>query len=209
MRSIAAALMIFSAWSSTLAAQTVEVAPFAGYNFANALFEAAAGHQLDDDGSPAVGVTLDIPLSYGMQVEGMYSHQHATAFAPAIAGPPVPTKLAIDHWLAGGLQEFGTNVSSTPFLTGMVGLTRYANGGDSEVRFTVAGGGGVKLLPTSHVGVRLDGRVLTTFLDASHRAVACVRGTCVVGLHLRTAWQAEFTAAILLRGRSASAHRAR
>ena len=53
-----------------------------------------------------------------------------------------------------------------PFLTGMLGLTRYAVGGDSEIRFTLSAGGGVKLFPTRHIGVRLDGRVYTTFVEA-------------------------------------------
>ena len=90
----------------------------------------------------------------------MFTHQAATVLAPPGPGrPAIPWRVSADHWLAGGLQEFsGGGVRG--FTVGMVGLTRYAAEGDSEFRFTVSTGGGVKLLPASRVGVRLDGRSL-------------------------------------------------
>jgi hypothetical protein len=56
---------------------------------------------------------------------------------------------------AGGLQEFsGGRVR--PFLTGVLGLTRYAaEGANSEIRFTAGAGGGVKLFPVSHRPIAL------------------------------------------------------
>jgi len=86
-----------------------------------------------------------------------------------------------------------------PFLTGVLGLTRYASDGNSEVRFTIGAGGGVKLFPVSHVGLRLDGRVYSTFLDGDTRFVACGSGTCLTSLHVDVVWQAEFSAGIVFR----------
>ena len=63
---------------------------------------------------------------------------------------------------------------------------------------TVAAGGGIKVPIQRRLGLRLDGRVFTTFIDADSRAVACVSGTCLVGLDVNVAWQAEFTAAMVL-----------
>jgi hypothetical protein len=48
------------------------------------------------------------------------------------------------------------------------------------------------------LGVRLDGRVFTTFVDADARAVACAQQTCFFGLDVNVAWQAEFTAAMIV-----------
>jgi len=80
----------------------------------------------------------------------------------------------------------------------LLGLTRCGIEGDNEVRFTVAAGGGVKLPLQRRLGIRVDGRLFTTFVDADARAVACVQGTCLVGLHVNVAWQAEFTVAMML-----------
>jgi hypothetical protein len=190
--------------SPAVSAQVVEVAPYGGYRFGGDVFEAVAGHALDMDGAPAVGVVLDVPLSNGLQIEGLFSHQEASVLGPLqpFAGSPALWHVSVDHWQAGGLQEFG-GVRARPFLTGMFGLTRYAAESDSEVRFTVAAGGGVKLFPVSHFGIRLDGRVFGTFLDADARAVACStgRGTCFFALNVNVVWQAEFTAGLLVRFR--------
>ena len=52
-----------------------------------------------------------------------------------------------------------------PFLTGAVGLTRFASQGDDEIRFTVSAGGGVKLFATEHLALRLDGRGYATLVN--------------------------------------------
>ena len=86
-----------------------------------------------------------------------------------------------------------------PFLTGTLGLTRYAAEADSELRFTLGAGGGMKLFPTPHVGLRLDGRVFATFVDAGGSVIACSPGSCFLALHADVVWQAEFTAGVVVR----------
>ena len=86
-----------------------------------------------------------------------------------------------------------------PFLTGVLGLTRFASDGNSEVRFTLGAGGGVKLFPIPQVGLRLDGRVYTTFIDADARFLACASGRCLTSLHVDVVWQAELSAGIVFR----------
>ena len=170
-----------------VAAQEAELAPYYGYRFGGDFFELATGRQVDADGGPAVGFVLNIPLQEGLQIEGLFTHQKG------------PSNTAVDHWLGGGLQEFGRG-RVRPFTTGMLGLTRYAFEAEQEVRFTVAAGGGVKAFPVSWLGLRLDGRVFTTFIDADGRFGACGsnRG-CAVALDVDVVWQAEFTAGVTLR----------
>jgi len=182
-----------------LAAQGVELTPMGGYRFGGDLFEIAAGHRFDIDGAPAVGLALDVPIAEGSQFEALFSHQEATVLAPLdVAGPPVRWRLSVDHWQAGGLQELDVG-RIRPFLTGSLGLTRYAADADSEIRFTLGGGGGAKLFPSRHVGVRFDGRIFATFVDVEGRGLACVQGGCVVVIHANIAWQAEFTAGLVVK----------
>jgi hypothetical protein len=201
MKAIAAAAFAacLAAHTATLSAQSVELMPFGGYRFGGDFFELIAGHPLDVDGAPALGLVLNVPLSAGLQVEALVTHQRATLAVPD--GPLYPSTrwhASVGHAQIGGLQELADG-RVRPFLTGLLGLTRYAAEGDSEVRFTVGAGGGVKLFPHRHVGLRLDGRLHATFVDADARFVACGPAGCVGSLHVNVVWQAEFTAGVVFR----------
>ena len=181
-----------------LYAQGIEIAPLGGYRLGGDLFEIAAARPLDDDGAPAVGVVVDVPLHDGMQLEASFSHQQLDVLGPIQPLQPASMwRISVDQWQVGGLQEYG-GAKVRPFATGLLGLTRYALEADSEVRFMVSAGGGVKIFPVSHLGVRLDGRVFATFVDASASTVLCAGG-CVARLHVSVAWQAEFTAGLVVR----------
>lgn len=175
---------LLAASVAPLAAQGVEIAPFAGWRAGGAVFTTLSGARVEHD-TATLGAIVDVPLEDGMQVEAAFSHQHADG-------------VTTDHWQIGGLQEFLPG-RVRPFLTGTAGLTRYAVGGSNEVRFLLGAGGGVKIFPAAHFGLRLDGRVFATFLDADGTAIVCGAGPCFVHLHVDVAWQAEFTAGVIVR----------
>jgi len=189
------------AGTTTLRAQSVEIAPFGGYRFGGDFFALLSGQPVDLDGAVALGavVNLSVPAWDGLQVEALFSHEQADLRLPASPfGEASLARMTVDHWLGGGLQEFG-NERARPFLTGLVGLTHYAGADDSEIRFTAGAGGGVKLFPSRHVGVRLDGRIYATFVDADVGVAACAGGTCLLAFRADIVWQAEFTAGVVLR----------
>ena len=184
----------------TARAQTFELAPFGSYRFGGDFFELVTGRDVDLDGAAALGIVVNIAMYGGLQFEGVYSHERATfGFEPGLIGPPPSrVRVSVDHWLAGGLQEFHGD-RARPFVTGLLGLTRYAGAGDSEVRFTISAGGGVKLFPARSIGVRIEGRVFTTIVDADTGAGVCGPGRCVLGLHITAIWQAEVTTGLIVR----------
>lgn len=179
-------------------AQSLEIAPFGGYRFGGDLYEVITGTPLDIDGAPSFGATLDIFLSRGTSVSFLYSRQETRV---EVGNPPGQearrVTLAVDHWHVGGTQEFGEDVAR-PLLTASLGLTRFGNSYDSEVRFSLAGGGGVKLMPSRHVGIRLAGRVYAVFVDGDSTGSICAPGVCVIGLDVSVVWQAEFAAGLVL-----------
>ena len=189
--------------ASTVSAQGVEVTPFGGYRFGGDFFELLTGQPLDIDGAPSVGVIVDVPTGGGYFVEGLFTHQSANVLVPTIPfGQPVLWRLTVDHWQAGGLQEFDIRRPRTrPFLTGALGLTRYAGDRDNEFRFTLSAGGGIKLLPSRNIGVRLSGNLFATFAEADAQFFACGggTGTCLIGFHANIVWQIEFTAGLIVR----------
>jgi hypothetical protein len=194
-----ALIVCLAAHAQAVGAQGLELMPFGGYRFGGDFFELATGHTADLDGSPALGLVVNVPLSNGLQVEALVTGQRARV--PAAAAPFDPEALrrvTVGHAQIGGLQELSEG-RVRPFLTGLLGLSRYASDGNSEVRFTIGAGGGVKLFPVAHVGLRLDGRVYTTFVDADARFVACAPGKCLTSLHVDVVWQAELSAGIVFR----------
>ena len=178
-------------------AQTVQIAPFGGYRFGGDLYEELTGTELDIDGAPSVGGVLDVFVGRGLSVTFVYSHQEADIDVPLASGGWERVSLAIDHWQAGGTQEAGTG-AVRPFYTGTLGLTRFGGAGHSEIRFSLAGGGGVKFMPSSHLGARLDGRAYAVFVDGDASTGVCTPGVCFVGLDVSVLWQAEFTAGLVV-----------
>ena len=194
-------VIAFLGLASQVNAQSFEVSPFYGYRFGGSFVDLYTAQPFDLDGAPATGLALDVRIydDDDFQIEGLFTHQAADVrLAAGPERPAVRLRAAADHWLAGALQEFnGGNVR--PFTTGMAGLTRYAADGDNEFRFTLSAGGGVKVFPSRRVGIRFDGRLFATFLDGVGNTIACTPGVCLVGLHVSIAWQAEFTAGVIVR----------
>jgi hypothetical protein len=192
-------LALFLACDPTGAsAQTVEISPFAGYRFGGGFFERVTNQPVDLDGASAIGGVVNVAMHEGLSFEGLFTRQEARVGVPG--GPLLPAtrwRITVDNYMAGGLQEFGQG-RARPFLTGMLGLTRYGAEGDNEIRFAISAGGGVKLRPTRHLGARLDGRVFTTFADVEGRTIVCSPGFCLVALSADVVWQAEFSAAVVI-----------
>jgi len=177
------------------AAQTVEVAPVAGYGFGGDLFELATNHPLDIDGAPVFGGAVSVEMDNGLWFEALVTHQQADLdLSAGPYGPPGRIRAVVNHFLAGGRQDFGTG-RARPFVTGLVGLTHYGADGDDEIRFTLGAGGGVKMAVAPHLDLRVDGRVYTTFVDVD--AAARCSGGCIVGLNVNVVWQAEFSGGVV------------
>jgi len=182
----------------TLWAQTVEIAPLGGYRFGGDLFEIVTNRPVDLDVTPVVGGTVNVDIGEGLWFEGLFTHQQALVSVPAGSfGPAIRSHVTVDQWLAGGRQEWGRG-RARPFLTGLVGLTRYGAEADNEIRFAVSAGGGAMLLLQRRLGVRLDGRIFTTVVDANARAGVCSPGLCIIHLNANLAWQAEFSAGLVV-----------
>lgn len=123
-------------------AQSVEVVSFGGYRVGGDFYELLTGRPVDMDGAGSFGIVVDIPYRDTLQIEGYFTHQEAHFRLPASGETPrTRWRVTVDHLQAGGLRELRAG-RARPFLTGTLGLTRYASAGDNEVRFAVGAGGG-------------------------------------------------------------------
>jgi hypothetical protein len=179
-------------------AQTVEVAPFGGYRFGGGFYEIVTGASVDVDGAPSFGAALNVRIGEDLFVEGLFTHQQARfTLPPSLDAAQTRWRVDVDHYQVGGLRELMPG-RARPFLTGAVGLTRYASQGDNEFRFTVSAGGGVKLFATEHLALRLDGRGYATFVNGEGDVLFCAPGICIGSFDVAVVWQAEFTAAMAI-----------
>ncbi len=197
-RAICVAALLTAASDAT--AQTVELTPFGGYRVGGGFFNVPDGRVVNDGFSASYGLLVNVDvglLTPGLKVEGLFSRQELRVEIRSITllQPPYSVRIDVDQMQLGGIQEFGDG-RARPFLSGLLGLTRYAAPGETEVRFAVGMGSGVKLFATRHIGLRLDARAYVTFVDVNGAGV-CGEG-CVIGFSVAPSWQGDFTAGLIV-----------
>ena len=61
------------------------------------------------------GGAVSVEMSNGLWFEGLFTHQQADVDLPGgPSGPPVRTRAVVNHWLAGGRQDFGMGGGARP-----------------------------------------------------------------------------------------------
>jgi opacity protein-like surface antigen len=181
-------------------AQRIEVTPFGGYRVGGSIAEVDAGEVVDDDGGPSLGVIVDVVfggLSDGLKVEGVFSRETTDLeVRTGIFDPPASVRVEVDQLQVGGVQDLSYG-RVRPFLAGLLGITRYAVPGDTEVRFSLGVGAGVKFYATRNLGLRLDARGYMTVIDLGGSGI-CGGFGCAIRFNVSPAFQGDFTAGLLL-----------
>lgn len=185
--------------ASAATAQTVEIVPFGGYRLGGTIGQVSTGTVVDDDGGASFGVVVDVvfgSLTDGLRVEGVFSHEEARLkVRQGLLDSPTFVRAYVDQLLVGGSQDL-LDGRVRPFLSGLLGLTRYAVPGDTEVRFAVGVGTGLKAYLTRNLGLRLDARGYMTIVDLSGTAICS--GGCAIQFNTNPAFQADLTAGLLI-----------
>lgn len=193
----AACLIVFPRLSH---AQRVEITPFGGYRVGASIGEVGGRPVTDDDGGPSVGIVVDVvfgALTDGLKVEGVFSRQTADLRVRAsLLDPPDSVRVEVDQILVGGVRDLSDD-RVRPFLSGLLGITRYAVPGDTEVRFAVGVGTGLKVYATRHIGLRLDARGYMTVTGLNGAGV-CGGYGCAIAFNVSPAFQGDFTAGLLV-----------
>jgi hypothetical protein len=184
-------------------AQSVELTPFGGYRFGSGVGNVDGAPVIDDDGGVSFGMVVDIPMGRaadGRMFEALFSREQArVTIQPTFFSPPLRAITTVDYMMIGMLQEIDPlpNAAASAFISGLVGLTRYAAADDMEVRFSVGLGAGGRFFATRNLGVRIEGRGYMTIVDLGG-AAAC-SGGCAIALRANPVFQADLTAGIIVR----------
>jgi hypothetical protein len=200
---VALAFSVVPSALAQLRAGTVEINPFAGYLFGGEI--AHLHNDFDDfDDFDHNHVDVDDDWNYGgrigynftslFQMEAEYARTE-TNFRLRLRNVPDQNlgDLRIEYFLGYATFNFGHS-RVVPFFTIGAGGANLAptlpgTPAESEVRFTTAAGGGVKVFVCPWFGFRFDGRFYSTWLGDDSRVYCDSDGFC----HTRD-WLPNFTA---------------
>jgi hypothetical protein len=202
-RALVPLILLFPALLQAQEAVT-EITAFGAYRFGGTFEEDAtdASYELND--SPSFGLILNLPHKDPTQWEIIYSQQRTEAeFSGATSNDP---EVDIDlHVLQlGGTYQWEGDVAR-PYLAFTLGgthvRTRSADS-NSDTFFSGSIGVGMKFLPTSRVGIRVEARAYGTLVSSS-TDLFCSTGPdlnlCAVRLEGRMLSQVETFAGITVR----------
>jgi opacity protein-like surface antigen len=184
----------------TAGAQQVELTPHIGYKLGGGMTDFYTGRDYDFDDSEGYGLTFNYTLGLmgDTQLDLSWNRQDTSM---EVTGFERETfDLTIDYWQAGGLKQWNEDEALRPFVVGSIGAAHFSpDQGDlsSATRFAFALGGGVKILPSDHVGIRLQGKLYGTYASGGG-GVICGGGGCSFGFGGNVMWQAEFSAGLIL-----------
>jgi hypothetical protein len=206
---LAAVLAITSvSYASPAAAQEqqlkFELTPFAAYRFGGSFDDDDTGDEFDLEDSNALGVIFNILANPNGQYEILYARQDTEVDTEGTAANQPFVDLDVEYLQFGGTYLFdGDKVR--PFIAMTFGLSHFEPQFadlDSENYFSASFGGGIKFHATETLGVRLEGRVFTTFLD-SDSSIFCSStfgaGECLVRASGSSLTQWEARAGLILR----------
>jgi hypothetical protein len=177
-------------------AQSVQLAPFAGYQFGGSFQEQATGTTLSLRSSLSYGGTMDIAINDHWRVEMLYSRQPTDI---GRSDGPAGFDVKVERYMAGIVEETGAG-RSRAFGVVLAGVTRFVpglSGYDSDQFFTVALGLGVKHYLSDHFALRGEIRGFYTVTE-TNGGVYCTQGTCLFSFGGHGLWQGDVSGGLVL-----------
>lgn len=174
-------------------AQTVEIAPFVGWGFGGSLVSPILDQDRPIDSGITYGGAADIAIAPTWRFEAFYSRQESH-----VDGPDHGSRLGltVERYMAGAQEEHAAGRIRV-FGTFLAGVTRVVPSGfDSETRFSVGIGLGVKTYLARHVGLRLEAHGFYTPVTISG-ATVCAAGRCVFAFSGSGLFQGDVSGGVL------------
>lgn len=161
---VAAIVLVSGAGTALAQVGSVELTPMVGYRWGGTIFKEdnpTLGYDADLKDSATLGLVLDIPVSYHVQIEISADHQSTGLREDGLFSPT-------DHSFDMDVNYYHISVLGqwplrhvTPYVVGGVGVAdlRPDQAGLSESRrFSSTLGGGIKVPFSEHVAFRLEAR---------------------------------------------------
>ena len=177
-------------------AQSVQLAPFGGYQFGGSFYSPALGASASLRSSLSYGGTADFAIGEHWRVELLYSRQPTELRA----GDASAFDVNVERLMGGIVEEKGEGRTRF-FGVGLVGITRFVpglGGFDSESRFTLGVGLGLKHFLSDHFGLRAELRGFYTFTEVDGGVFCSGGGTCLFVFGGHGLWQGDVSGGVIL-----------
>jgi opacity protein-like surface antigen len=183
----------------------IELTPFVGYRLGGSFEDRDTEEDYDLDDDSSAGVIFNFPASDFTEWEIYYSKQSTDVDVAGFADTDAQIDVDIEYLQVGGTYLFDRTQKAQPYFVATAGVTKIdpdAAGTSSDTFFSFGVGGGWKFFPNSHVGLRLDGRLIGTLIS-SDSEIFCKSdsegGACAVALKGESLYQFEFQAGVVFR----------
>ncbi len=181
-----------------------EITPFTAYRIGGQVDEKDGAGQLELSESDAQGIMLNVLANPNGQWELLYARQDTEVDTQGLFVNDPLIDLDVEYFQFGGTYLFdGEN--TRPFIALTLGVTHFDPQPaefDSETYFSASFGGGIQLNATKRIGVRIEGRVFTTFIE-SDSDIFCSStaggGACLIQVAGTTLTQWEARAGLVFR----------
>ena len=181
-----------------------ELTPFAGYRVGGSFDEEGGDGRIELNDSNAQGIMFNIMANPNGQYELLYSRQSTDADNTGFLIDDATFDLDVETFHFGGTYLFDGD-KTRPFLALTLGLTQFDPGiadSNSESFFSASIGGGIHLNASKRLGIRLEARAFTTFLEDDSN-IFCVSsggaGGCLIQVSGTALTQWEARAGLVLR----------
>jgi outer membrane protein W len=170
-------LLLLLVGAADLMAQNWEVQPFIGYRFSNSVsvddvtHESLIFDQIKIADGMAYGVSVGYFLTPKVSAEFAWSSQSSDLRATTIGGVEYGAgDMTVHNFHGNILYHFGDPDSAfRPYILGGLGATVYspdAPNAEGKTKFSTNWGGGVKINAGKHLGIRLQGRWIPTYVGS-------------------------------------------
>ncbi|HEX6260392.1 MAG TPA: outer membrane beta-barrel protein [Woeseiaceae bacterium] len=168
--------------------------PFGGYTFGGEFKDEDDSLVVEVDDAAHFGLIFNIRESTNTQWEIFYARQESEADTSEVSETQPNVDIDVQYLHLGGTYV-ADGERARPFLAAGIGATRFDPGPltfDTENFFSFGVGAGWQLQPSDRLGVRLEGRLLGTFLH-SDSALFCETGpdenVCALAADSDVYWQ--------------------
>ena len=192
--------------ADTNAIPPFSVTPIGGYTFGGEFEDEAATASVEVEDAAHYGLIVNLRESANTQWEVFYARQDSAAELTELpAGAPAGrVDLDVQYLQVGGTYV-ADGLRARPFLAATVGATRFDPDPltfDSENFFSFGVGAGWQFAPTERLGLRLESRLLGTFLR-SDSALFCETGPdenlCAISTDSDMYWQLQASLGVVFR----------
>jgi hypothetical protein len=181
-----------------------ELTPYAAYRMGGSFSDETQNIDLDIEDSAAQGFIVNGRVRANAQWEVLYGRQATDIDTRGVGNNDASLGFDIEYMHFGGTYLFDGE-SVRPFVALTLGVTHADpadSGFGSDNFFSASLGGGWNLAATKRLGIRLEFRAFTTFIDSSSDLFCqsdASGGNCLILIDSKTLTQWEARAGITLR----------